>query len=110
MNIFPVRPSTRGHASSRRTPVLALLSLLQFLIAVDVTVVNVALPAIGARFDADAAALSWVVTGYTLVGGGSCCSAGGSPICSGAGGCSCSAPRSSPSPLSRPDSRRTWRP
>lgn len=54
----------------RRTLTLALLSLLQFLIAIDVTVVNVALPAIGERFDAGAAALSWVVTGYTLVGGG----------------------------------------
>ncbi|MGW5863473.1 MFS transporter [Streptomyces sp. NPDC055239] len=59
MNTFP-----------RRTLTLALLSLLQFLIAIDVTVVNVALPAIGARFDAGPAALSWVVTGYTLVGGG----------------------------------------
>ncbi|WP_367045695.1 MFS transporter [Streptomyces sp. Je 1-332] len=56
--------------SPRRTLTLALLSLLQFLIAIDVTVVNVALPAIGARFDAGPAALSWVVTGYTLVGGG----------------------------------------
>ncbi|MGA4846080.1 MFS transporter [Streptomyces sp. G5(2025)] len=68
MNAFTVRFSER--ASARRAPVLALLSLLQFLIAIDVTVVNVALPAIGARFHANAAALSWVVTGYTLVGGG----------------------------------------
>lgn len=59
MNTFP-----------RRTLTLALLSLLQLLIAIDVTVVNVALPAIGERFDAGPAALSWVVTGYTLVGGG----------------------------------------
>ncbi|MEV8017213.1 MFS transporter [Streptomyces sp. NPDC086554] len=54
----------------RRTLTLALLSLLQFLIAIDVTVVNVALPAIGERFNARPAALSWVVTGYTLIGGG----------------------------------------
>jgi DHA2 family lincomycin resistance protein-like MFS transporter len=54
----------------RRAWALALLSLLQFLIAVDVTVVNVALPAIGAQFGSDVADLSWVVTGYTLVGGG----------------------------------------
>jgi DHA2 family lincomycin resistance protein-like MFS transporter len=53
-----------------RTLSLALLSLLQFLIAIDVTVVNVALPAIGDRLDAGPATLSWVVTGYTLVGGG----------------------------------------
>ncbi|NBE53128.1 MFS transporter [Streptomyces boluensis] len=64
-------PFTRARALPyRRTPALVLLSLLQFLIAVDVTVVNVAVPSIGARFGADAASLSWVVTGYTLVGGG----------------------------------------
>ncbi|MFD8937264.1 MFS transporter [Streptomyces sp. NPDC059578] len=54
----------------RRKPALALLSLLQFLIAVDVTVVHVALPSIGAHFHTPTASLSWVVTGYTLVGGG----------------------------------------
>ncbi|QEU97243.1 MFS transporter [Streptomyces kanamyceticus] len=53
-----------------RFPALALLSLLQFLIAVDVTVVNVALPSIGAHFGTGTGSLSWVVTGYTLVGGG----------------------------------------
>ncbi|WP_308258670.1 MFS transporter [Saccharothrix obliqua] len=49
---------------------LTLLALLQFLIAVDVTVVNIALPAIGDEFDVDARHLTWVVTGYTVVGGG----------------------------------------
>ncbi|MFE0425128.1 MFS transporter, partial [Streptomyces sp. NPDC058953] len=57
-------------AVDRRMPTLALLSLLQFLIALDVTVVNVALPSIGAEFGAPTDSLSWVVTGYTLVGGG----------------------------------------
>ncbi|MGW2229666.1 MFS transporter [Streptomyces formicae] len=64
MNQFPVQ------TSPRRMPALALLSLLQFLIAVDVTVVNVALPSIGAHFATGTGSLSWVVTGYTLVGGG----------------------------------------
>ncbi|GGY93252.1 MFS transporter [Streptomyces nitrosporeus] len=64
-------PGARAFSrADRRTPALALLSLLQFLIALDVTVVNVALPSIGERFHASAASLSWVVTGYTLVGGG----------------------------------------
>ncbi|MEV7190442.1 MFS transporter [Streptomyces sp. NPDC093510] len=54
----------------RRPLTLALLSLLQFLIAIDVTVVNVAVPTIGAHFHAGASTLSWVVTGYTLIGGG----------------------------------------
>ncbi|MEV0604185.1 MFS transporter [Streptomyces sp. NPDC050315] len=68
MNAFPeARPCP---PAGRRMPALALLSLLQFLIAIDVTVVNVALPSIGAQFHAPTASLSWVVTGYTLVGGG----------------------------------------
>ena len=55
---------------SRRWLILASLSLLQFLIAVDVTVVNVALPDIGRHFDADPGQLTWVVVGYTVAGGG----------------------------------------
>ncbi|WP_297008416.1 MFS transporter [uncultured Corynebacterium sp.] len=55
---------------SRRWLILASLSFLQFLIAVDVTVVNVALPDIGRHFDADPGQLTWVVVGYTVAGGG----------------------------------------
>ncbi|UCM91028.1 MFS transporter [Streptomyces marincola] len=68
MNTLP--RARAGSPADRRMPALAFLSLLQFLIALDVTVVNVALPSIGAQFDAPTASLSWVVTGYTLVGGG----------------------------------------
>lgn len=68
MNALPKTQARKP--ADRRMPALALLSLLQFLIAIDVTVVNVALPSIGAQFDAPTASLSWVVTGYTLVGGG----------------------------------------
>ncbi|MFI9550820.1 MFS transporter [Nonomuraea endophytica] len=50
--------------------VLGCLSMLQFLIAVDVTVVNIALPSIGAELRADARQLTWVVVGYTITGGG----------------------------------------
>ncbi|MGW1014313.1 MFS transporter [Streptomyces termitum] len=46
------------------------MSMLQFFIAVDVTVVNIALPSIGAHFDLDGNALTWVVVGYTVAGGG----------------------------------------
>ncbi|MFJ1589906.1 MFS transporter [Kitasatospora albolonga] len=46
------------------------MSMLQFFIAVDVTVVNIALPAIGADFDVDGHTLTWVVVGYTVTGGG----------------------------------------
>lgn len=44
--------------------------MLQFFIAVDVTVVNIALPSIGAGFDVGGHALTWVVVGYTVTGGG----------------------------------------
>lgn len=46
------------------------LAVLQFFIAVDVTVVNVALPSIGADLDVDPRNLTWVVVGYTITGGG----------------------------------------
>ncbi|MDQ0382319.1 MFS transporter [Amycolatopsis thermophila] len=38
-----------------------------FLVQLDVTVVNVALPTIGARFQAGVPALQWIVDGYTVV-------------------------------------------
>ncbi|MET8863908.1 MFS transporter [Nonomuraea sp. NPDC004580] len=46
------------------------MSMLQFLLAVDVTVVNIALPSIGADLGAGGHALTWVVVGYTIAGGG----------------------------------------
>ncbi|WP_077063475.1 MFS transporter [Streptomyces sp. MP131-18] len=46
------------------------MAMLQFFIAVDVTVVNIALPSIGADFGVGGHALTWVVVGYTITGGG----------------------------------------
>ena len=46
------------------------MSMLQFFIAVDVTVVNIALPSIGDHFDVSGSSLTWVVIGYTVSGGG----------------------------------------
>src|SRR5215212_1237400 len=60
------------HAEERRVPwaILALLAVAQFMVILDVTVVNVALPSIGdsLRFEADQ--LQWVVTAYVLFTGG----------------------------------------
>ncbi|MFD2353913.1 hypothetical protein ACFSTC_38550 [Nonomuraea ferruginea] len=50
--------------------VLCGMATLQFFIALDMTVVNVALPSIGADFSVDDHALTWVVVGYTITGGG----------------------------------------
>jgi EmrB/QacA subfamily drug resistance transporter len=54
----------------RRWQALILLSLAQFMVILDITVVNVALPTIGADLSLDRAALTWVVTTYTLFFGG----------------------------------------
>lgn len=59
------------HISTTRSwAALVCLSVLQFFIAVDVTVVNVALPSIGDEFGVDPRGLTWVVVGYTITGGG----------------------------------------
>ncbi|MCP3759059.1 MFS transporter [Streptomyces sp. TBY4] len=50
----------------RRWLVLALLCTAQFMLIVDVTVVNVALPTISGELALSASASTWVVTAYTL--------------------------------------------
>jgi MFS family permease len=57
-------------ASPRAGLILTLLCVAQFMVILDVTVVNVALPAIGRSFSLGREALTWVVTGYTLAFGG----------------------------------------
>lgn len=55
---------------TRRWTALVLLCLAQLMLIVDITVVQVALPSIGAELDLGREALTWVVTAYTLVFGG----------------------------------------
>lgn len=64
----PDHPSDPGHP--RRWAALALLCLAQFMLILDVTVVNVALPDIAADLGLDRTTLTWVVTSYTLCFGG----------------------------------------
>src|SRR5258708_37146849 len=54
----------------KRWPALGLLSLAQLMLILDVTVVNIALPDIGASLGLGRAALTWVLTAYTTVFGG----------------------------------------
>jgi predicted MFS family arabinose efflux permease len=61
---------------------LMLLAMTQFVIVIDASIVNVALPSIGAALHFSRDNLSWVVNAYTLT-------VGGSPTCSDAGACSC---------------------
>ncbi|WP_235834742.1 MFS transporter [Actinomadura logoneensis] len=54
----------------RRWRALALLSAAQFMLVLDVTVINVALPDVGADLHLGRTALTWAVTAYTLFFGG----------------------------------------
>ena len=49
---------------------LALLAMAQFVVVLDASIVNVALPSIGRALDFAQDDLSWVVNAYTLVFGG----------------------------------------
>ncbi|WP_328778854.1 MFS transporter [Streptomyces canus] len=53
----------------QRWPVLSLLGLAQLMLILDITVVAIALPHMGAELDLDRAALTWVVSGYALTFG-----------------------------------------
>jgi EmrB/QacA subfamily drug resistance transporter len=73
--VHPTAPAPPGEPATtapdpRRWQALILLSLAQFMVILDITVVNVALPSIGADLALDRAALTWVVTIYTLWFGG----------------------------------------
>jgi EmrB/QacA subfamily drug resistance transporter len=54
----------------RRWKALAVLALVQFMIVIDVTVVNVALPSIQKALHFSAGGLAWIVDGYALMAGG----------------------------------------
>jgi EmrB/QacA subfamily drug resistance transporter len=66
-NTAAVAPPTR---SSRRWLALTILALAQFLVVLDASIVNIALPVLGEQLHMDTAALAWVVTAYVLAFGG----------------------------------------
>ncbi|WP_407361495.1 DHA2 family efflux MFS transporter permease subunit [Microbacterium sp. LBN7] len=56
--------------SSRRWLALGILALAQFLVVLDASIVNIALPVLGQQLGMDTAALAWVITAYVLAFGG----------------------------------------
>src|SRR4026209_1745724 len=54
----------------RRWKALGVLGLIQFMLILDVTVVNVALPSIKDDLGFSQPGLAWVVNGYVLMAGG----------------------------------------
>ncbi|WP_395110203.1 MFS transporter [Actinomadura sp. SCN-SB] len=70
-------PSPTAHGKTvpnephpRRWTALTLISVAQFMLILDVTVVNVALPQIGTDLELGRTTLTWAVTAYTLFFGG----------------------------------------
>jgi EmrB/QacA subfamily drug resistance transporter len=62
--------SSLTSSSERKGIALALLALAQFVVVLDASIVNVALPSIGTALDFSQDNLSWVVNAYTLTFGG----------------------------------------
>ncbi|HEX2434536.1 MAG TPA: DHA2 family efflux MFS transporter permease subunit [Gaiellaceae bacterium] len=61
---------TSSSISSKRWAVLALVVIAQFMVILDVAIVNVALPAIEADLGFSQQSLQWVITAYAIVFGG----------------------------------------
>jgi EmrB/QacA subfamily drug resistance transporter len=57
---------TKAGSSSQLSLVLALITLAQFIVVVDFTIVQVALPSIGREFGVSINGLQWIVTAYGL--------------------------------------------
>src|SRR6266545_1753198 len=62
--------TTAQEFERRRWIALALLCFAQFIVVLDASIVNVALPSIGAGLDFSQENLPWVVNGYVLTFGG----------------------------------------
>jgi EmrB/QacA subfamily drug resistance transporter len=63
-------PADTGAADPRRWKALAVLAVVQFMLVLDITVVNVALPHIRTDLGFSRGGLAWVVDGYVLMAGG----------------------------------------
>src|SRR4051812_49161757 len=70
MDFRMAHPHLSSSSSSRSWSALALLVVAQFMVVLDITIVNVALPSIGRALDVAPADLQWVVTAYVLCSGG----------------------------------------
>ena len=70
----------------RRRLALALLCAVQFMVVLDVSIVNIALPSIEEDLRFSEKNLQWVVSGYALTFGGFLLLAGGQQTSSGVAG------------------------
>jgi EmrB/QacA subfamily drug resistance transporter len=64
------QPQSQTYTPRAKNLALLLLAMTQFVIVIDASIVNVALPSIGSALHFSRADLSWVVNAYTLTFGG----------------------------------------
>ncbi|WP_262401362.1 MFS transporter [Actinomadura sp. CNU-125] len=88
-------------AARHRGLALALLTSVQFVLVLDASIVNIALPSIGRDLHFDQADLSWVANAYTLAFGGFLLFGGRVADLAGRAGCSSPGSRCSPPRRSR---------
>jgi len=70
VDLAPVAAGAASGVDPRRWKALFVLALVQFMIIIDITVVNVALPSIQRSLHFTGSSLAWVVDGYALMAGG----------------------------------------
>jgi len=63
-------PPVEALRSTHRWWALGVLALAQFLVVLDASIVNIALPVLGEQLEMDTVALAWVITAYVLAFGG----------------------------------------
>ena len=63
-------PPTEISRSTHRWWALGVLALAQFLVVLDASIVNIALPVLGEQLHMDTVMLAWVITAYVLAFGG----------------------------------------
>src|SRR5437879_3293238 len=69
-DLQPTSEKASSDVDPRRWKALFVLALVQFMIIIDITVVNVALPSIQRALKFSGGGLAWVVDGYALMAGG----------------------------------------
>jgi MFS family permease len=62
------RPGKPGWVAG--TPLLVVLAMAQFMVVLDFTIVNVALPSIQAGLHIETSTLQWLISGYAVAFGG----------------------------------------
>src|SRR4051812_44730353 len=70
LEALPMTPSTETARKDRRWSALALIVTAQFMVILDVAIVNVALPSIKTDLNFSQTSLQWVVSSYAILFGG----------------------------------------